>query len=106
MQLRELGVEAAVVAWEGKKGEVPRTAEIRVRIRTDGELDRELASVALVVGKYVHSYNLDVPRLEVLISGVDEAPRRQIIDAGRARLLYAERLSLLDFLTTMRAPAP
>lgn len=102
MNLEDLRVEAEVIGWAGRKPPVPKVAEVVVRFRSRGELDRELAAVGLVMGKYVQAYNMQVPRLEAIVEGIDELPRRQSIRAEQARLFYVERLGLVEFLSGMR----
>ena len=93
-------VDAKVTKWVGRKQDAPGTAELRVRFKSRaGELDRELAGIGLVVGKYVQHYSLEVPRFEVLVEGLGSTPRMQAVDAKAARLFYLQRQSLVEFLT-------
>jgi hypothetical protein len=102
MNLEDLRVEAEVIGWAGRKPPVPKVAEVVVRFRSRGELDRELAAVGLVMGKYVQAYSMQVTRLEAIVEGIDELPRRQSIRAEQARLFYVERLGMVEFLSGMR----
>ncbi len=104
MSLRRLRVEAQVLTWAGRKVQEPKVAEVVVRFESAGELDRELAAIGLVMGKYVQAYGIEVPRFEAIVEGLDELPRRQSIDAERARLFYVERIGVVDFLRGMHKP--
>jgi len=101
-------VDANVVTWTGRHKDVPQVAEIRIRFRSHPEeIDRELAAIAMVVGKYVQHFNLEVPRFEVVFDGIGDTSRRQILDPEKARQLYLQRISMLDFLAGATAsPAP
>ena len=104
MNLSELKVDAVVTAWGGKKRDVPQSAEIQVGFRSrPGELDREFAAVGLIVGRYIQSYSLDVPRFEVLLDAGEGAVRRWPIDPAQARNYYMRRTDLPTFLTNMRS---
>ena len=99
-------VEARITAWTGRKGDVPKTAELRVRVRSRGELDRELAGTGLIVGKYVQHYGLDVPLFEVWLDGAGGAGRLTRMDPEMARLFYLKRLDLGEYLEKMRLSDP
>ena len=101
--LSELRVDAVVTSWSGKKNDIPRSAEVQVGFRSRaGELDRELAAVGLIVGRYIQSYGLDLARFEVLLDAGDAGVRRWPIDPAQSRNYYIQRVSLPDFLTNMR----
>ncbi len=102
MELRNLRVEAQVLNWSGRKDPIPKVAEVVIRFESRGELDRELAAIGLVMGKYVQAFSMAVPRLEAIIEGIDNVPRRQVIDGERARLFYIQRISMVEFLQGMR----
>ena len=102
MELRNLRVEAQVLNWSGRKDPIPKVAEVVIRFESRGELDRELAAIGLVMGKYVQAFSMEVPRLEAIIEGIDNVPRRQVIDGERARLFYIQRISMVEFLQGMR----
>ncbi len=97
-----VSVEAPVVSWVGVHKDLPETVEVRVRFRSrQGEIDRELAAIGLVVGRYVRSYHLDIPRFEVIIEGVNGSTRRLGVDPEMARRFYLKRISMLGFLRTV-----
>jgi hypothetical protein len=103
MSLSELKVDAVVTAWGGKMRDVPKSAEIQVGLRsTPGELDRELAAVGLIIGRYVQSYELEVARFEVLLDTGEAGVRRWPIDPAQARNYYIRRTDLASFLRNMR----
>lgn len=104
MGLSELKVDAFVTAWGGKMRDVPQSAEVQVGFRSrPGELDRELAAVGLIVGRYIQAYELDMARFEVLLDAGESGMRRWPIDPAQARNYYIRRSDLPTFLTNMRA---
>jgi hypothetical protein len=104
MNLTDLKVDAVVTAWGGKKRDVPQSAEVQVGFRSrPGELDRELAAVGLIVGRYIQSYELDLARFEVLLSTGDDGIRRWPIDPAQARNYYIMRSDLPTYLRNMRS---
>jgi hypothetical protein len=104
MNLSELKVDAVVTAWGGKRRDVPQSAEVQIGfLSRPGELDRELAAVGLIVGRYIQSYELDVARFEVLLNTGDAGVRRWPIDPAQARNYYIRRSDLSSFLTNMRS---
>ena len=93
-------VQARVQTWTGRRGDVPQVADFQIWVKSKpGELDRELAAVGLVVGKYINFYSLEVPLFDVTFEGLGPTPRRQSIDPNAARYFYRQRLNIVDFLT-------
>ncbi|MDP6933983.1 MAG: hypothetical protein QGG40_13750 [Myxococcota bacterium] len=93
-------IHASVLKWGGRKLDVPQVAEFRIRLRaTPNELDRELASTGLVVGKYIHHYRLTAQRLEVIFDNGTAGAQQLEIDPEAARLLYVKDRTVLQFLT-------
>lgn len=91
-------VEAAdglVTRWVGKKGDEPRTAEVRIRYRSGGDMARELGAIALVGGRYKRLYRLEMPVFEVTELGTNGVTT---IDPEKAEAYYQARLSLEELL--------
>ena len=98
-------VHAPILRWGGRRGDVPLDVEIKIWYPgVEGELDQELASVGLVVGKYAQHYSLDVRAFEVFIEGDDGAQRKHNIDIDAARQFYLRRSTLVKFLAGDEAP--
>jgi len=92
-------VKAEVKTWAGpKKNPIPEDVEIRVTLNTRGEIERELASVGLVVGKYVLHYGLNADLFEVRLSTPGGATRVRALNANAAARLYGGRSDLVTFL--------
>jgi len=92
------GTDAKVMTWGGRKQDAPQLASVRVRLRSDpAQLDRELGGVALVVGKYVQFYRLELESLEVELERPD-GTHRVGLDASMAAELYLQRTSLEKYL--------
>ena len=100
MQIQTLSIEAPVLTWAGRKNDVPQSAEIHIRYRGSvGNLQRELAAIGLVVGRYIHTYALDVPMMDVTIHREGAEPRRLPIDPTLAQRFYLTRIDLQGFLS-------
>jgi hypothetical protein len=103
MQVQTASIEAPILTWAGRKNDVPQSAEIHIRYNSSpGQLERELAGIGLVVGRYVHSYALEVPVLDVTIEREGAEPRRLAIDASVAQRFYLKRVDLQAFLDALR----
>lgn len=101
--LRVASVNAEVLEWYGRQNDIPRTADIRLRLRSrNGEVDQELGTAAMVVGKYIARYALVVPRFEVILEVPDRDPVRWNLNPEDARNLYNQRVTLLEYLTGLR----
>jgi hypothetical protein len=97
-----VAIDARVVTWGGRKKDVPLTADVRIRYRTKGEdLDRELGAIALVMGKYLQHYDLELTRFDVIFEGLGERAMQRSLDAKGARGLYLRREGLEAYLTEM-----
>lgn len=94
-------VDAPVTQWSGRNKDVPRTAEIHVTLGSDQEVDRQIAAVALTVGRYKRALRLDIPLVEVVVKSV-EGDLRTTIDAKRAEELYIGRISLDQFFLAQK----
>ncbi|MEC8379875.1 MAG: hypothetical protein VXZ96_06115 [Myxococcota bacterium] len=62
-----IGIRASIVEWTGRKLDRPRTGTFRFRVKGDDSYEYQLAAIALVVGKYMENYVMDVAKLEVTI---------------------------------------
>ncbi len=99
VKLDVASVRVTVGEWAGRKRDVPQSAEFRIKLRfRSGELDRELAGIGLVVGKYIQRYSLEVTHFEVIIEHPDGEAFRYRIDPEAARKFYIQRISLREFL--------
>jgi hypothetical protein len=98
-------VEAPIRVWGGKKQDVPQVAEVVLAFTSrPGELDRELAGIALVVGRYVAQHEMEVPRFEVYVEGVSSEPRRIAMNAESASRFFLQRITLTQLLAELAAP--
>ncbi len=99
MKVSTSRVEAPVLEWEGRKDDVPKVAQVHLWVRSrPGELDREIAAIGMVVGKYINTYTLELLAFEVTFEGLGETPLRRALDPQGARYFYRRNLSLYDFL--------
>ena len=92
-------VRVTVGEWAGRKRDVPQNAEFRIKLRfRSGEIDRELAAVGLVVGKYIQRYSLDVGHFEVVMEQPSGELSGYRINPEAARKFYIQRLDLMTYL--------
>lgn len=98
-----VSVNADVTGWGGQQQDVPKRADFRIRVRSrEGQLDLELGTIALIVGKYIARYDLTVQRFEVVLESPGQAPVRWLLDPDVTRYLFNQRISLLEFLNSLR----
>lgn len=96
-------ISAEVLRWGGRRGDVPELADFRVRLRsTPGQLDRELGTAAIVIGKYIARYDLSVAHFEVILEIDGREPTGWPLNPDFARELFTQRITLLEFLTGLR----
>lgn len=94
---------APITAWGGRKGAVPQAANFLVRYRArPGELDRELAAIGLLVGRYLSIYRIDGEQFTVEVVSPDESLRRVAVDPKSALRLYEQRIDIVEFLQALR----
>ena len=101
LQVDVSAVDAVVTQWSGRQSDVPRKAEVHVTLGSDTELDRELAGVALAVGRYKRALRLDIPLVEVKVT-TGEGELRTTLDAKKAEELYIGRISLDQFFLAQK----
>jgi hypothetical protein len=97
-RLEIIEADGVVTKWIGRKGDEPKSAEVRISYRSGGDLTRELGAIALVVGRYKRFYRLDIPVFEVTEVGARGVTR---IRAEDAEAYYQARMSLEDLLKTL-----
>ena len=99
LKIEVVKVDAPVLQWGGRKQDMPQVSEIVILFRSQvGELDRELAAIGLVVGKYVQHYNLDVPSIRAVVGDGQGGGKGRLLDSQRARRFYLQRISLYEYL--------
>jgi hypothetical protein len=102
VRLDVVAIDARVVEWGGRNRDVPLTADVRIRYRTSGDgLDRELGAIALVMGKYLQHFDMELTRFDVIFEGLGDRAMQRSLDAKGARGLYLRRIGLEDYLTEM-----
>lgn len=105
IELRRVRLDVAWVgvrieSWAGRNQELPQAVAIQVRMRgKDAELDRDLAAVGLVMGKYIQHYGLETTQLVVMIEDEAGGVRQVEMDSQVARRFFTHRLSLERFLS-------
>jgi hypothetical protein len=87
--------DGRVTKWVGRRLDEPKTAEVRIQYRTTGDFSREMAAIALVVGRYKRLYRLDMPVLEVTETSTQGMTR---IDPEKAEGFYQARVTIDELL--------
>jgi len=91
-------VRAPVINWtRAGSNRVPEVADVQVQIRSEGELDREFAAIAMVVGKYLTHYDMTLSQFKVAVETESGELRGRSFDPMAARDLYAFRISLQEY---------
>lgn len=100
VKLDVASVRVTATDWAGRNRDVPKSAEFRIQLRfRSGELDRELAAVGLVLGKYIQRYSLEVPYLEVVMASPEGGDAKLFqLEPDSARRFYIQRVDLKEFL--------
>ncbi len=100
-RLKVISIDASVIRWGGRHSDMPQEAGIRIWYQgREGELDRELAAIGLVTGKYIRHFDLEVPYLDVIIQDDSGRRRARKLDPREASRFYLQRISIVDFLTS------
>ena len=85
-------VRASVTKWTGRKQEVPKEIDVRLRVEGTGELDRDLTTISLIFAKYIEFYFLDVLRLEVCIAPDEDTFLCTPLNPEVIRRFYLKRI--------------
>ncbi len=93
-------VRVRIESWAGRNQDLPQTVAVQIRLGgREGELDRDLAAVGLVMGKYIQHYGLETSTLSVLIEDDNGAVRKVEMNSQSARRFFTHRLTLERFLS-------
>jgi hypothetical protein len=91
-------VDAPVTKWVGRRLDEPKVAEVRVLWQSSGDLTRDIAAIALVVGRYKKHYQLDLTALEL----TEQATNKVLaLDPVAVEAFYLGRTPLGKFLTAV-----
>lgn len=100
LQNLETGIDsvtAEVTRWTGPKNDKPRQVTIVVTFRGVDNLDRDLASFGLVLGRYMRAYSMEVESARVVFH-TDAGDQGRDVDAAAALALYNGTLPLKSYL--------
>ncbi|MEL6343285.1 MAG: hypothetical protein AAFV53_09110 [Myxococcota bacterium] len=95
----------APVTFTGFNGDVPKSAPIEVLVRASDDPDekpRALAAAAMVIGKYMQGYSLQVPTATLTRQLPDGRTERHDLTPVDAQRLYIKRITISDYLQTDR----
>ena len=93
-------IEAQVLSWKGRFLDEPKSARIRIAIRSEGEADKEIALVGMIVAKYTEQYLLEMEKFTVVFAFEDGNFQRDVL-VSDARTLFLHPGSLKGFLETV-----
>ncbi len=99
MKLGPVKVDAPVLSWTGAQNDVVEVADVEVRLPDNDSIERQLAVVGLVVGKYLQHYGFQIRTFSVVVTGDDGVSRKRQMDPVAARHLWSGRKDLYGFLT-------
>ena len=85
-------MRASVTEWTGRKLDQPKKIDVRLRAESTGELDRDIATISLIFGKYIEYYFMDVERLEVCFAPDAENYLCTSLDPKVIRRFYLKRI--------------
>ena len=93
-------VRVKIATWAGRKKDIPDEVSFQVKVvARDGELDRDLGGLGLVLGKYIQHYGLQVTDLDIVLSA-DDGLRKIRMNPETARRYFTHRVSLERFLSS------
>ncbi|MEC8191839.1 MAG: hypothetical protein VX127_03855 [Myxococcota bacterium] len=91
-------VRVKILTWAGRRQDLPDQVSFNLKVMArDGELDRDLGALGLVMGKYIQHYGLQAVELNVILSSEDGL-RKVVMDPEVARRYFTHRVSLERFL--------
>lgn len=96
--IRPIKMRAEVLAWTGRKEDQPKTARLRAQLEGSGALDEDITAVALVLGKYMERYFMDMEDIELCLDFDEDFFLCAMLDAEVARRFYLQRMSYPDFI--------
>ncbi len=103
IELRRVRVDARSIrvkihSWAGRRQDLPDEVSFNLKVvERDGELDRDLGALGLVLGKYIQSYGIQATEMNIILSS--EAGLRKVsMDPETARRYFTHRVSLERFL--------
>jgi len=93
-------VRVKINTWAGRKNDIPDEVSFQIKVvARDGELDRDLGGLGLVLGKYIQHYGLQVSSLDVVL-GATDGLRKIRMNPETARRYFTHRVSLERFLSS------
>ncbi len=98
LKTRVSSIRSSVFAWTSGQSACPEILELSLTLHERGELARDLASVALVVGKYSEYYDWQVRDFQVAFLSEEGTLQGQSLDAEKARRFWGTTLGLREML--------
>ena len=93
-------VRVKISSWAGRNNDLPDEVGFNLKVvANDGELDRDLGALGLVLGKYIQHYGLQTKELNIILSA-DDGMRKIQMNPEMSRRYFTHRLSLERFLSS------
>ena len=93
-------VRVKINTWAGRKNDIPDDVSFQIKVvARNGELDRDLGGLGLVLGKYIQHYGLQVSALDIVL-GAEDGLRKIQMNPETARRYFTHRVSLERFLSS------
>lgn len=91
-------IRVKVLSWAGRRQDLPDEVTFNFKVvGREGELDRDLGALGLVMGKYIQHYGLQAVEVNIILSSQDGL-RKVVMDPEIARRYFTHRVSLERFL--------
>lgn len=98
LKVRVADVDTTVYAWSHGQSPCPEILDLQATLYDRGELTRDLASVALVVGKYTQHHDWQLREFQVAFRDDQGELRGQSLDPERVRRFWGTELDLRQML--------
>ena len=97
--ITSIKIRASVTEWTGRKLDQPKKIDVRLRAESTGEIDRDIATISFIFGKYIEYYFMDVERLEVCFSSDPDSYLCGALNPEIIRRFYLKRIEYDVFFT-------
>ena len=98
LKVQVASVTSPVYSWSASQNPCPEILDLRVTLKDQGQKTRDLASVALVVGKYIEHYDWQVRDFEVNWRSDDGTLRGRAVDPVKTRQFWGTAVDIREML--------
>ena len=98
MRVGLLRLKAPVHAWGGSQNDLPQVADVHIVMKAGDDLIEQLGAAVLVVGKYLHAYEMELTGFVVGLQDSSGIVQEREISADGARSVFNNRMSMRELL--------